>query len=72
MTEQAIIERAEITAFARLAHTLSRISVQKTMWARTAKQLGMHDKADHFFAEAARFRSDANWYLRKAQDRYHG
>lgn len=59
----------EITAFAHLAHTLSRIGVEKKMWARQADELGMAEIGAKYHSEAAEYRDAANWYMGKARMR---
>jgi hypothetical protein len=61
--------KAEIRSFASLAHTLSRISVQRAQWAEEAEAQGNINAANRFAKEAAEKRFQANWYLQKAMDR---
>lgn len=61
--------KAEIRSFASLAHRLSRISVQRTQWAREARMQGKTAIAERLENEAAKKRSDANWYLVQAMNR---
>lgn len=72
MNDRAITERAEIIAFARLAHTLSRISVRERNWAHEAERQNKPAQAQRWRDEAARKRDNANWYLQKAKDRAYG
>lgn len=75
MNDRDITERAEISAFAHLAHTLSRISVQRHQWALEAERQDKPDLSRRYADEAAQKRDDASWYLRKAmarKDAIHG
>ena len=61
--------KAEISSFASLAHTLSRLSVQKAQWAREARMQGKSAVAARFETESVKQRVEANWYLVQAMNR---
>lgn len=61
--------RDQIKAMVSLAHYQSRRSVVYRQWAQQAKQMGHDEKADNWFAESARYRVSAGWYIAHAMQR---
>lgn len=60
---------AEIRAAAHLAHTQSRLAVQRQNWAREAERQGRPDLAARYADEAVKKRTEANWHLQWAMRR---
>lgn len=61
--------RSEIIAFARLARTQSRLSVQYRHWSQQAAAEGKLNLADKWGAESRRLRLEASWHISMAMRR---